>query len=61
LAVVVRVAVVVALVDFVDFVVVLLLVTRKWMLSSVNFVSATVLLFLFRDSQSPRQLLGYKM
>jgi hypothetical protein len=60
LAVVVRVAVVVALVDFVvDFVV--LLVTRKWMLSSVNFVSATVLLFLFRDSQSPRQLLGYKM
>jgi hypothetical protein len=58
LAVVVRVAVV-ALVDFVDFVV--LLVTRKWMLSSVNFVSATVLLFLFRDSQSPRQLLGYKM
>jgi hypothetical protein len=55
LAVVVRVAVV-ALVDFVDFVV--LLVTRKWMLSSVNFVSATVLLFLFRDSQSPRQLLG---
>jgi hypothetical protein len=60
LAVVVRVAVVVALVDFVDFVVVLL-VTRKWMLSSVNFVSATVLLFLFRDSQSPRQLLGYKM
>jgi len=60
LAVVVRVAVVVALVDFVDFVV-LLLVTRKWMLSSVNFVSATVLLFLFRDSQSPRQRLGYKM
>jgi hypothetical protein len=59
LAVVVRVAVVVALVDFVDFVV--LLETRKWMLSSVNFVSATVLLFLFRDSQSPRQLLGYKM
>jgi hypothetical protein len=59
LAVVVRVAVV-ALVDFVDFVVVLL-VTKKWMLSSVNFVSATVLLFLFRDSQSPRQLLGYKM
>jgi hypothetical protein len=58
LAVVVRVAVV-ALVDFVDFVV--LLETRKWMLSSVNFVSATVLLFLFRDSQSPRQLLGYKM
>jgi hypothetical protein len=60
LAVVVRVAVV-ALVDFVDFVVVLVLETRKWMLSSVNFVSATVLLFLFRDSQSPRQLLGYKM
>jgi hypothetical protein len=58
LAVVVRVAVV-ELVDFVDFVV--LLETRKWMLSSVNFVSATVLLFLFRDSQSPRQLLGYKM
>jgi hypothetical protein len=58
LAVVVRVAVV-ALVDFVDFVV--LLETRKWMLSSVNFVSAAVLLFLFRDSQSPRQLLGYKM
>jgi hypothetical protein len=58
LAVVVRVAVV-ALVDFV--VVVVLLVTKKWMLSSVNFVSATVLLFLFRDSQSPRQLLGYKM
>jgi hypothetical protein len=58
LAVVVRVAVV-ALVDFVDFVV--LLETRKWMLSSVNFVSATVLLFLFRDSQSPRQLLAYKM
>jgi len=58
LAVVVRVAVV-ALVDFVDFVV--LLETRKWMLSSVNFVAATVLLFLFRDSQSPRQLLGYKM
>jgi hypothetical protein len=59
LAVVVRVAVV-ALVDFV-VVVVLVLETRKWMLSSVNFVSATVLLFLFRDSQSPRQLLGYKM
>jgi hypothetical protein len=55
LAVVVRVAVV-ALVDFV-VVVVLVLETRKWMLSSVNFVSATVLLFLFREnSQSPRQL-----
>jgi hypothetical protein len=52
--VVVRVAVV-ALVDFVVVVVLVLLETRK--LSSVNFVSATVLLFLFREnSQSPRQL-----